>query len=141
MLISPNPACTLHLAQYCNVAHRPLAEEDPQPAKRARTDGLQDEDDFIAANELEFSLSVQLPSIAAKYGGKLVGQVIQVAVSLTEKVADIKAKIQEQVGIPPGKQTLKVGATTLSNFNSLAFYNIGAGKSAVLTEKTRGGRK
>ena len=94
---------------------------------------------------MDFTLSVVMPT-SEKYGGKMTGQTIAVAVQLTDKVSTLKAKIQAAVGIPPGKQalhmwTLKVGATTVNNVNSLAFYNISADKTATLTEKTRGGRK
>merc|ERR1719272_1243212 len=113
---------------------------DVPVAKRARTDGLKREEDFIAENPMDFTLSVVMPT-SEKYGGKMTGQTIAVAVQLTDKVSTLKAKIQAAVGIPPGKQTLKVGATTVNNVNSLAFYNISADKTATLTEKTRGGRK
>ena len=113
---------------------------DVPAAKRARTDGLEREDDFIAANPMSFTLSVAMPTLD-KYGGKLQGQTLELAVQLTDKVSTLKAKIQAEVGIPPGKQTLKVAATTLNNVNSLAFYNLASGKVVTLTEKTRGGRK
>ena len=116
------------------------ATEEP-PAKRQRTDGLLREDDFIEANPMDFTLAVVLPTTMEKYGGKMVGQTLQLAVQLTDKVSTLKAKIQAEFEIPPGKQTLKVGTTVLNNCNSLAFYNITAGKSATLTEKIRGGRK
>ena len=99
------------------------------------------EEDFIVGKKMEFVLPIQLPSLGEKYGGKLTGQVIRVNVKLTDKISMVKAKVQAEVGIGPGKQTIKVGATTLNNVNSLAFYNICEGKSAVLTEKTRGGKR
>ena len=116
------------------------AEEEPS-SKRQRTDGLMLEEDFLAANPAEVTLSVQMPSLPGKYEGKLSGQTLRLSFQLTDKISMVKAKLQAEVGIPPGKQTIKVGTTTLNNVNSLAFYNIGAGQTMVLTEKTRGGRK
>lgn len=57
------------------------------------------------------------------------------------QVSVIKAKIQAEVGLAPGKQVIKVGPTTLNNVNSLAFYNISEGKVANLSEKKRGGKR
>mmetsp|Transcript_29455 Transcript_29455/g.77203 ORF Transcript_29455/g.77203 Transcript_29455/m.77203 type:complete len:207 (-) Transcript_29455:1307-1927(-) len=115
--------------------------EDERPAKRIRTDGFQDEAEWIAENPMEFSLAVQCPVLEGKYGGAISGQVLSIEVQLTDKVSTLKAKIQAACGIPPGKQTLKIGASTLNNINSLAFYNVSAGKQVVMTEKTRGGKK
>ena len=66
-------------------------DEEP-PAKRHRTDGLLREDDSIEANPMEFTFAVVLPTME-KYGGKMVGQALQLAVQLTDKVSALKAKI------------------------------------------------
>lgn len=120
---------------------RPNPSDDSQPAKRLRTDGTELEEDFIASNKMDFTLPVVLPNLGDKYGGKLTGQTLQVKVKLTDKVSVIKAKIQAEVGLAPGKQVIKVGPTTLNNVNSLAFYNISEGKVANLSEKKRGGKR
>eukprot|EP00038_Savillea_parva_P024399 m.43919 g.43919 ORF g.43919 m.43919 type:complete len:786 (-) comp6463_c0_seq1:156-2513(-) len=117
------------------------AAADEPPAKRLRTDGLVDEESWIADHPMEFTVTVQCPVVEGKYDGKLTGQALSVTVKLTDKVSTLKAKIQEACVIPPGKQTLKIGSVTLNNINSLAFYNASADKEVVMTEKTRGGKK
>ena len=116
-----------------------MAEEPP--TKRVRSDGLLVEAAFLLENPMEFSVTVQLPSLPGKYGGKLVGQTLTLAVKLTDKTSEVKARIQAETGMPPGKQTMKAGGTTMNNMNSLAFYNVTAAKTVTVTEKTRGGRK
>lgn len=120
----------------------PYAEPKPKPpAKRQRTDGLLLEEDFIAEARIKnLLLQVTVP-VSTKYGGMMSGQTMQIAVAITDRVSAIKAKIQAELGIPSNKQKLKVGNTTLDNANTLAFYNIGEGSAAVLSEKIRGGAR
>lgn len=82
--------------------------EDERPAKRIRTDGFMDEGEWIAEHPAQFTLSVQCPVLEGKYNGGVTGQVLSIEVELTDKVSEVKAKIQAACGMPPGKQTLKV---------------------------------
>lgn len=115
--------------------------EEEQPSKRLRSDGMVVETDFIKENPMEFTLTILLPTLPGKYGGKLTGQTLSLPVKLTDKTSEIKAKVQAETGMPPGKQTIKVGTVTMNNINSLAFYNINESKPITVSEKTRGGRK
>lgn len=106
-----------------------------------RSDGLLVEAEFLKDHPMEFTLSIVVPNLPGKYGGNVVGQTLSIPVKLTDKTSEIKAKVQAETGMPPGKQTVKSGSITMNNINSLAFYNIDASKTIVVTEKSRGGRK
>lgn len=90
---------------------------------------------------MSFTCQIMCPMVPGKYDGGLKGQVLSFVVQLTDKVSTLKAKIQAETNLPPGKQTLKVGPHTLNNMNSLAFYNLQDGCAIGLTEKTRGGKR
>lgn len=116
--------------------------EEPS-AKRAKTgieqrlDQLQGEEAFIARHPHPVSISVTAP-VDEKFN--LHGQTVRFEFRVTDKVSDIKNKIQEALAMPSGKQKLQIGELVLNNDKSLAFYNLGANGSVQLSEKKRGGK-
>lgn len=72
----------------------------------------------------------------------LQGQMLTVSLSLTDSISALKQKIQEAIGLAPGKQKLRLTeGLFFKDQNSLAFYNIGDGATVHLSLKERGGRK
>lgn len=69
------------------------------------------------------------------------GQTLTVTLNINDKVTEIKSKIQEELGMPQGKQKLQMGDVVLLNSNTAAFYNFSKDTVLTLSEKTRGGRK
>eukprot|EP00040_Diaphanoeca_grandis_P015062 m.76693 g.76693 ORF g.76693 m.76693 type:complete len:785 (+) comp24925_c0_seq1:200-2554(+) len=121
----------------------PSVEEPAQ--KRPRADGLLPEEDFVKSNPMAFTLFMMVPVIAGKYDDKCKGQRLSLSVKLTDKVSEVKARVQAETGMPPGKQTIKIvkggNTITLNNVKSLAFYNMTVASEALLTEKARGGKR
>ncbi|KAH8028462.1 hypothetical protein HPB51_016913 [Rhipicephalus microplus] len=52
-----------------------------------------------------------------------------------------RAKLHEELGMPPGKQKLQYEGMFVKDSNTLAFYNLGPNSTIVLQVKERGGRK
>lgn len=92
------------------------------------------EADFLAENVLEFTVTVQVPPGVEVPDGK---KSLSYAVKLTDKMSTLKAKIQADLGIAPGKQTLRAANNPLNNVNSFAFYNITSSTVIALTMKKR----
>jgi len=91
---------------------------------------------------------------------KLNGQMIAVTMALSEPIANLKTKLQDETGMPPAKQkifyevrnTTNVSKTIISitsilqgmffkDSNTMAFYNLVNGTTVHLQVKERGGRK
>lgn len=91
---------------------------------------------------------------------KLNGQMIAVTMALSEPIANLKTKLQDETGMPPAKQkifyevrnTTNVLKTIISitsilqgmffkDSNTMAFYNLVNGTTVHLQVKERGGRK
>ena len=85
------------------------------------------ENDFLAENSLEVTVTVQAPD----------GKSLSYPLKLTDKISALKVKLQADLGIAPGKQTLRANNTPLNNVNSFAFYNITDGTVITLALKKR----
>lgn len=85
-----------------------VSEDEPPNKKAMRTeDSLMPENVFLAKYRGgAVSLKVAVPNIADKPEWKLRGQLLSLALPLTDTVAVVKAKIHEETGMPPGKQKL-----------------------------------
>jgi len=60
---------------------------------------------------------------------------------LKSTFGEVKAKIEADTGMPPGKQKLQCESIFVKDSNSLAFYNIKPSSLVLMTLKERGGRK
>merc|ERR550519_3081869 len=115
--------------------------EGPQ-AKRQRTeDNLIPEGEFMARNLSPVTFKLSVPMMSDKPEWNLQGQMLSLTMPLTETVAAIKARIHEELGMPPGKQKLQHENIFYKDVNSLAYYNITPGTVISLQIKERGGRK
>lgn len=115
--------------------------EEP-PSKKSKDDTLIPEDEFISLHDnAPVTFSVKVPEMSDKSEWKMHGQTLSFTLPLKDMVSVIKAKIHEQVGLPPGKQKLQFGNTFLKDSNTLAYFNIGPGSVLLLGIKERGGRK
>ncbi len=72
--------------------------------------------------QLRFSISILLFS-----EWKLNGQTITMTLPLQDTVAVIKTKLNDELGMPPGKQKLQIENIFLKDSNTLGFYNITPG--------------
>jgi len=117
-------------------------EEEP-PAKKAKNleDSLVPEGQFLASNSSPSTFNVALPCMPEKPEMNLNGQLITLSLALTDTVTVLKSKINDTIGLAPGKQKLSREGLFFKDSNSLAFYNIGDGVTVQLSLKERGGRK
>jgi len=118
----------------------PVPEEEP-PAKKSKSleDSLIPEADFLATNPSPATFSVAMPD---KPEMGLQGQIMAFSIDLREPISVLKSKINEAVGLAPGKQKLRLTeGLFFKDSNSLAFYNVGSGATVYLSLKERGGRK
>jgi splicing factor 3A subunit 1 len=53
---------------------------------------------------------------------------ISLTLPLQDAVSVIKAKLNDELGMPPGKQKLQIENIFLKDSNSLAFYNVTPGQ-------------
>lgn len=61
------------------------------------------------------SIKVAVPNMADKPEWRLHGQMLSLALPLTDTVAVVKARIHEETGMPPGKQKLSWEVSDLWN--------------------------
>ena len=128
-----NPSLTLGI---------PVAQEEEPALKKQRTeDNLIPEEEFLLHHSGPVTFQVNASSISEKPEWKLQGKTINLTLHLTDQVSVIKAKIHEEIGMPPGKQKLQYEGIFIKDSNTLAYYNIGNGATIVLGLKERGGRK
>lgn len=119
----------------------PPVEEEP-PSKKSKTEeALIPEAEFLQKNKGPVTVKVQVPGAAEKAEWKLNGQTLMVTLPLTDTISVLKAKLHEELGMPPGKQKLQYEGMFVKDSNSLAFYNLGQNATIVLQVKERGGRK
>lgn len=52
------------------------------------------------------TIQIQIPNVVDKSEWKLNGQTIAFSLSLTDNVSNLKAKIQDETGMPPAKQKI-----------------------------------
>ncbi|ESO92859.1 hypothetical protein LOTGIDRAFT_190371 [Lottia gigantea] len=118
------------------------ASDDEPPNKKAKTeDNLIPEDVFLKRNKGPVKISVSVPNVSDKPEWSLNGQKLDFTLPLTDSVSVIKAKLNEALGMPAGKQKLQFDGIFIKDSNTLAFYNFTNGAVVDLQVKERGGRK
>lgn len=116
--------------------------EDEIPMKKLRTeDSLIPEQQFMASHPGPVQLNINVPMMAEKAEWKLNGQTLSITMQPNDTVAAVKARIHEQIGMPPGKQKLQHEGMFFKDNNTLAYYNLTSGNIVNLMPKERGGRK
>lgn len=141
MAFAPMPAPPLPPAERPPAPAPPPADDEP-PSKKTKTEeSLIPEAEFLAKNKGPVTVRVQVPGAADKAEWKLKGQMVTLTLPLTDTVSVLKAKLHEELGMPPGKQKLQYEGMFVKDSNSLAFYNLGQNATIVLQVKERGGRK
>ncbi|KAL1475720.1 hypothetical protein MTO96_037075 [Rhipicephalus appendiculatus] len=119
-----------------------LPADDEPPSKKSKTEeNLIPEAEFLAKNKGPVTVRVQVPGAQEKAEWKLNGQVLTMTLPLTDTVSVLKAKLHEELGMPPGKQKLQYEGMFVKDSNTLAYYNLGPNSTIVLQVKERGGRK
>ncbi|KAB7496266.1 Splicing factor 3A subunit 1 [Armadillidium nasatum] len=117
-------------------------DDDGPPTKKARTEeSLVPEPEWARRYPGPIKFKVQLPLVTEKPEWKLNGQLLNLALPLTDPVSVVKARIHDETGLPPGKQKLARDGMFFKDALSLAYYNIGVGTTIQLQLKERGGRK
>ncbi|XP_070490331.1 splicing factor 3A subunit 1-like [Chironomus tepperi] len=115
--------------------------EDEQPAKKACPENkLIPEEEFIKMHKSPINIQVQVPTVE-KSEWKLNGQKLSIDINLTDTIASLKLKIQEQTEMPPTKQKISFNGTFLKDNFTVAYYNIPTNSTVNLQVKERGGRK
>lgn len=116
--------------------------DDEPPNKKSKTEeSLIPEAEFLARNQGPVTVRVQVPGAQDKPEWKLQGQMLTLTLPLTDTVSVLKAKLHEELGMPPGKQKLQYEGMFVKDSNTLAYYNLGPNSVVVLQVKERGGRK
>jgi len=119
----------------------PPGGEEP-PNKRQKTEeNLIPEDIFMQRNMSPVTFKVIVPVMDDKPEWKCNGQILTIALRLTDTVNTIKTRIMEEIGMPQGKQKLQHENIFYKDANTLAYYNITPGTMLQLQLKERGGRK
>ncbi|XP_048747370.2 splicing factor 3A subunit 1-like [Ostrea edulis] len=120
----------------------PPPQDDEPPAKKQKTeDQLIPEDVFLARNKGPVTFKVSVPKVEDKPEWNLKGQTVSFTLPLTDTISVMKAKLNESLGIPAGKQKLQYEGIFVKDSNSLAYYNVIQGGTIALQLKERGGRK
>ncbi|XP_023175363.1 splicing factor 3A subunit 1 [Drosophila hydei] len=115
-------------------------EEEPPTKKMRSEDNLIPEADFIAQHKSPVTIQVQVPN-TDKSEWKLNGQMIAITLALTDPIANLKSKLQDETGMPPAKQKIFYEGMFFKDSNTMAFYNLLSGTTVHLQVKERGGRK
>ncbi|EDW85171.2 uncharacterized protein Dwil_GK12756 [Drosophila willistoni] len=118
---------------------RPMEEEPPTKKIRSE-DNLVPEAEFISLHKSPVTIQVQVPN-TDKSEWKLNGQMIAITLALTDQIAQLKAKLQDETGMPPAKQKIFYEGMFFKDSNTMAFYNLLSGTTVHLQVKERGGRK
>ncbi|KAF7280365.1 splicing factor 3a subunit 1 [Rhynchophorus ferrugineus] len=116
-------------------------EDEPSNKKMRNEDSLVPEEVFLARNPSPVTVKVTIPVMPEKTEWKLNGQVLTYTLPLGESVSNLKAKIQEEINMPPAKQKLFFDGMFFKDSNTLAYYNITPAATIQLQVKERGGRK
>ncbi|XP_076454241.1 splicing factor 3A subunit 1-like [Babylonia areolata] len=120
----------------------PGMSQDEPPSKKQKTeDNLIPEDIFLQKNKGPVSVKVMVPNVSDKPEWKLNGQTLEFTLPLTDTISVLKAKLNEALGMPAGKQKLQYEGIFVKDSNTLAFYNFMMGATVQLQMKERGGRK
>lgn len=119
-----------------------IPQEDEPPNKKSRTeDNLIPEAQFITMHKSPVTIQVQVPNATDKSEWRLNGQTIPVVLDLTDTVSALKAKVQDETGMPPAKQKISYEGMFFKDSNTVAYYNLLSGTTVHLQIKERGGRK
>lgn len=120
----------------------PAPPVEPPAAKKPRSeDTLIPEQEFIANHQGPVTFRIQVPNMPDRNEWSLKGQVISITLPITDPVSVIKAKINDELNMPTGKQKLQLGPMFIKDSNSLGFYNFTSDTVVLLGLKERGGRK
>ncbi|XP_025079375.1 splicing factor 3A subunit 1-like [Pomacea canaliculata] len=122
-------------------AQPPPPSEEPPSKKQKTEDNLIPEDVFLQKNKGPVTVKVVIPNVVDKPEWKLNGQTLEYTLPLTDTISVLKAKLNESLGMPAGKQKLQYEGIFVKDSNTLAFYNFVNGASVQLQMKERGGRK
>eukprot|EP00047_Mylnosiga_fluctuans_P003942 m.231853 g.231853 ORF g.231853 m.231853 type:complete len:692 (+) comp12270_c0_seq1:22-2097(+) len=120
----------------------PVLSEPPSKRPKAESfvERLEPEAQFLATHHGGTVVTVYIGEADPKFN-LVQGQQLQFSVNFTDKIGDLKQKLQDQCGMPINKQKIMIDDVVLTNTNSIAFYNITPGTMLFLGAKTRGGRK
>jgi len=89
------------------------------PVKKARPeDNLIPEEDFLRTEPTRVVFQISVPKVE-KDDWKCRGQLISVTMPLTSTFNEVKAKIEEETGMPPQKQKLQVEGAFVKGINWL----------------------
>ncbi|XP_014098731.1 splicing factor 3A subunit 1 isoform X3 [Bactrocera oleae] len=116
-------------------------DEEPPNKKMRSEDNLIPEEEFISKHKSPITIQIQIPNVVDKSEWKLNGQTIAFSLSLADTVSNLKAKIQDETGMPPAKQKISYEGMFFKDSNTMAFYNLLSGATIHLQIKERGGRK
>ncbi|XP_019872395.1 splicing factor 3A subunit 1 isoform X2 [Aethina tumida] len=117
------------------------SEDEPTNKKMRNEDSLIPEEVFLTRNPSPVSIKVAIPMVPDKPEWKLSGQMVSFTLPLSETVANLKAKLQEETNMAPAKQKLFFDGMFFKDSNTLAYYNITPGAVIQLQVKQRGGKK
>ncbi|KAL5004725.1 hypothetical protein ScPMuIL_018181 [Solemya velum] len=119
----------------------PPSEEEPPSKKQKTEDQLIPEEDFLRTHKGPVHFKVAIPKYGDKPEWNLNGQMLSFSLPLTDSVSVIKAKLNEALSMPAGKQKLQHDGIFIKDSNTLAYYNFMNGAVVSLQPKERGGRK
>lgn len=117
------------------------ADDEPPNKRQKSEDALMPEADFLKQHRGPVMIKVQVPDASDKPEWNLKGQTMTLTLPLTDTISVLKAKLHEELGMPPGKQKLQYEGMFVKDSNSLAFYNVTSNAVVTLQVKERGGRK
>ncbi|KAH3810266.1 hypothetical protein DPMN_138656, partial [Dreissena polymorpha] len=117
------------------------ADDEPPNKKQKTEDQLVPEDEWLKQHAGSVKFRVAVPNMPDKTDMNLSGQTLTFSLPLTDNVSVLKAKINEAVRVPGGKQKLLYDGLFIKDSNTLAFYNFSNGGTVHLQLKERGGRK
>lgn len=120
-----------------------MMNNELEPAhKKQRIEGnLLPEEEWLATHSGNLTLTVNVPNMPDKPELNMNGQCLSITLNLTDMVSVIKNKINEQIGLAPGKQKLQYEGIFIKDSNTLAYYNMSDSSILQLALKERGGRK
>ncbi|KAL4220170.1 splicing factor 3a [Mactra antiquata] len=120
----------------------PEPQSDEPPSKKQKTeDQLVPEEEWLKQHKGNVKFRVNVPTMPDKPEFNLKGQTLNFSLPYTDNVSVLKAKINESVGLPAGKQKLQYDGLFIKDSNTLAFYNFANGGVVQLQLKERGGRR